>query len=73
VEEDLKLRLGMPIRMVLCTVSDIHRLINKHYPREVADAELARRGVRAEDSQPTGLGKVWARVKKWVEENNKKK
>ncbi|MDH3717431.1 MAG: hypothetical protein OES79_04860 [Planctomycetota bacterium] len=72
VEEDLKLRLGMPIRMVLCTVFDIHHLINEHYPREVAEAELARRGVQAEDNQPTGLGKVWDRVKKWVEENNKK-
>ncbi|NIP69958.1 MAG: hypothetical protein GTO04_12500 [Planctomycetales bacterium] len=70
VEEDLKLRLGMPIRMVLCTPADIHRVINEHYPRDVASAELASRGVG--DSQPSGLEKVWERVKKWVEEHNKK-
>lgn len=73
LEEDLKLRLGMPIRMVLCTASDIHRVINESYSREVAGAELANRGVQAEEQkEPTGLGKVWHRVKKWVEENNKK-
>ncbi|NIL98287.1 MAG: hypothetical protein GTO53_10520 [Planctomycetales bacterium] len=72
LEEDLKLRLGIPIRMVLCTATDIHRVINAHYPREVAGAELASRGLQDADSQPTGLSKVWERVKKWVEENNKK-
>jgi len=73
LEEDLKLRLGMPIRMVLCTATEIHRVINENYSREAAGAELASRGVQAEEKkEPSGLGKVWSRVKKWVEENNKK-
>lgn len=70
LEEDLRLRIGLPIRMVLCTVSDINRVINEHYPREAAEAELADRGEDA--AEPTALGKAWDRIKKWVEENNKK-
>ena len=73
IEEDLRLRLGMPIRMVLCTPVDINRVINEHYPREAVEAEFASRSEQsAEDNEPSGLGKVWSKVKKWVEENNKK-
>jgi hypothetical protein len=73
LEEDLKLRLGMPIRMVLCTPADINRVINEHYPRELADAELASRGEQgAESQEPSRLEKIWDRVKKWVEEHNQK-
>lgn len=72
LEEDLKLRLGMPIRMVLCTPGEVNQVINNHYPREAADAELASHGVQPEDTEPSGLEKLWNRVKKWVEENSKK-
>lgn len=72
LEEDLILRIGMRIRMVLCTPADINEVINEHYPREAADAELASRGIQEEDLEPSGLAKVWGKIKKWVEENNKK-
>ncbi len=72
LEEDIKLRLGMPIRMVLCTPAQVNRVINEHYSREAADAELASLGFQPEDAEPSGFAKAWQRVKKWVEENNKK-
>jgi hypothetical protein len=36
VEEELRLRLGMPVRSVLCTVGQINEAIAKYYPRETA-------------------------------------
>ena len=44
IEEELRLRLQMPVRSVLCTPADIHAAIEKHFPRESAAAELAQRG-----------------------------
>ncbi len=41
VEDELRLRIGLPVRNVLCTVASINRVINEHYPREAAAAELA--------------------------------
>lgn len=41
VEEQLRLRLGLPVRTVLCTPAGIHELISKHFPREAAAAQLA--------------------------------
>ncbi len=38
VEEELRLRLGMPVRSVLCTVGQINEAIAKYYPRESAPA-----------------------------------
>jgi len=38
VEEQLRLRFGMPVRTVLCTPAGIHELINKHYSREALEA-----------------------------------
>jgi len=56
--------------VVLCTVGDVNRVIQEHYPREAVEAELADLG---EDAvEPSALGKAWTRIKKWVEENNKK-
>jgi hypothetical protein len=74
LEDDLKLRLQMPIRMVLCTPANINRVINEHYPREAAEAELASLGeeAKAAATEPSALSKIWDRVKKWVEEHNKK-
>lgn len=34
VEEELRLRLGMPVRTVLCTPASINKLIAKHYGRD---------------------------------------
>lgn len=37
VEEDLRLRLGMPVRTVLCTPASINAAIAKHYPRDMPE------------------------------------
>ena len=44
VEEELRLRVGVPVRTVLCTPAQIHVVVDKHFPKEAADAELARGG-----------------------------
>jgi hypothetical protein len=41
VEEELRLRLGMGVRSVLCTVSKLNQAIEKHYSKEAAQRELA--------------------------------
>ncbi|HUT89982.1 MAG TPA: hypothetical protein VMY37_10815 [Thermoguttaceae bacterium] len=35
VEDDLRLRLGMPVRTVLCTPVSVNQAIAKHYPRDM--------------------------------------
>jgi hypothetical protein len=35
VEDDLRLRLGMPVRTVLCTPVSVNKAISKHYPRDM--------------------------------------
>jgi len=53
VEEELRLRLGMPVRTVLCTPASINKAIVKHYGREahhpaaVPDAEKQRAARKA--------------------------
>jgi hypothetical protein len=53
VEEELRLRLGMPVRTVLCTPASINRMIAKHYGRDaqrpaaVAGAEEQRAARKA--------------------------
>jgi len=41
VEDELRLRLGMPVRSVLCTTAAINEVVSKHYPKDVAAAEMA--------------------------------
>ena len=41
VEDELRLRTGVPVRTVLCTVASANKIINRHYPREAAAAEMA--------------------------------
>lgn len=41
VEEELRLRLGMPVRTVLCTPVSINEAITKHYPRDAPPAAVA--------------------------------
>jgi hypothetical protein len=41
VEDELRLRLGMPVRTVLCTAASMNEAIGQYYPRSVAAAELA--------------------------------
>ncbi|MBS0207919.1 MAG: hypothetical protein JSS27_03100 [Planctomycetes bacterium] len=40
LEDELRLRLGLPVRPVLCTPTAIHDVINKYYPREAAAREM---------------------------------
>lgn len=73
VEEDLKMRIGMPLRMVLCTPTDVNRLIGEYYPREAAEKELRDRSAapdKDENVKPTGLAKVWAGIVQWVKDNS---
>ena len=39
VEDDLRVRTGMPVRSVLCTPADIHTMVEKYYPKDAAAAE----------------------------------
>ncbi len=41
VEDELRLRIDMPVRTVLCTTAGINKVIAEHYPREAAAAEIA--------------------------------
>ncbi|HVC99070.1 MAG TPA: hypothetical protein VND64_35725 [Pirellulales bacterium] len=41
IEDQLRLRFGLPVRPVLCTPSAIHEVVAKYYSREAAVAELA--------------------------------
>jgi hypothetical protein len=41
VEDELRLRVGLPIRTVLCTPTAIHEVVNRLYTKEMAAAELA--------------------------------
>jgi hypothetical protein len=67
LEEDLRLRLGMPVRTVLCTSKDVNRLINEYYSREKVDAEIAQRSDDVgEVKDAEGLAKTWDKIKKWA-------
>lgn len=37
VEEDLRLRTGMPVRTVLCTPASLNEAVTKHYPRDMPE------------------------------------
>lgn len=41
IEDLLRLRFGVPVRMVLCTPADVNQVIAKHFPKEAAAAEMA--------------------------------
>lgn len=51
IEDLLRLRFGMPVRLVMATPGDVNQVISKHYSREAAGAELAS-GVRPADATP---------------------
>jgi hypothetical protein len=40
VEDEVRLRMGLPVRVVICTPADIHELVNKFYSKETAAAQL---------------------------------
>jgi hypothetical protein len=41
VEQELRLRLGLPVRTILCTPAAITEVLDRHFPREAAAAEMA--------------------------------
>jgi len=41
LEEQLRMRTGKTVRTVLCTAAGVNALINKHYSKELAAAEMA--------------------------------
>jgi type II secretion system (T2SS) protein E len=53
VEDEVRLRFGLPVRTVLCTPTDIHEVINRHYPREAAAAQM---GVTSSAEQQKDTG-----------------
>jgi hypothetical protein len=53
IEEELRLRIGLPIRIVLCTGAQIHAVIDKYFPREAAEAELAAGGQSGKRGKPS--------------------
>jgi hypothetical protein len=52
VEEELRLRLGMPVRTVLCTAPSINAVIAKHFPPDAADATPAPAEAKPKASRP---------------------
>jgi hypothetical protein len=40
LEDELRLRMGMTIRSVICTPAAVHEIVNKFYPREAAAREM---------------------------------
>lgn len=51
IEDLLRLRFGMPVRLVMVTPGDVNQAITKYYSREAAAAELSS-GVRHADPTP---------------------
>lgn len=41
IEDLLRLQLGAPVRLVLCTPADVNQVIAKHFPKEAAAAQMA--------------------------------
>lgn len=41
IEDLLRLRFGMPVRLVMATPGDINQVITRYYPKEAAQAELS--------------------------------
>jgi hypothetical protein len=44
VEDDLRIRIGLPIRTVLCTPPQINAAMDKYFPKSAATAEMTARG-----------------------------
>ena len=40
IEEEIRLRVGFPVRTVIATAANLHNLVNKYYTKEAADAEM---------------------------------
>ena len=61
IEDLLRLRFGMPVRLVMVTPGDVNQVITKYYSRDAAAAELAS-GVRPADAKPAPAAATTAAV-----------
>lgn len=73
VEEELRLRIGLPVRTVLCTAVQINGVINKHFPKEAAAAELAAGGGARPAAKPAEAAKAAKPKAELTPEQEKKK
>jgi hypothetical protein len=53
VEDELRLRLGHPVRTVLCTPTGINDVVAKYYPKEAAAAQMAAAGAAPNAAKAT--------------------
>ena len=53
IEEELRLRAGMPVRSVLCTAAGVNQVINQHYTKEAAAAEMQAQATKATTGKAT--------------------
>jgi len=44
VEEELRLRLGMPVRTVLCTATSVHAAVQEHFPHDAPEPAPVSKG-----------------------------
>ena len=64
VEEELRLRLDLPVNSVICTPSEINDVINDKYSREAASAEMAGKPVvRKTDDDDDEKESWWDKLK----------
>jgi len=57
VEDDLRIRIGLPTRLVLCTPPQINAAMDKYFPKSAATAEMtARGGAGAKAATPAAPG-----------------
>ena len=66
VEDELRLRLGHPVRTVLCTAAGINEAVAKYYPKEAAAAQMAAGG-GAGSMQPTAVAAATSAASKPAE------
>ncbi|MCG8585193.1 MAG: hypothetical protein MI757_10815 [Pirellulales bacterium] len=66
VEEELRLRLSMPVRSLICTPAQINDVINKHYSREAASAEMAGKPVVRGSDDEEEKESLWDRLKDFL-------
>jgi hypothetical protein len=62
VEEELRLRIGMPVRTVLCTPAQMNECIAKYYPKDAAVAEMAAKSAAPPQTAVTGSSTAAAPV-----------
>ncbi|MBX7164961.1 MAG: hypothetical protein K1X74_01310 [Pirellulales bacterium] len=73
VEEELRLRVSMPVRSVICTPAAINAVINQHFPREAAAAQMAKgAAVSAAEKSAAAKGEASAQLTPEEREEQKK-